>query len=357
MNLVQFITIARRAIPVLIGVLIIAIVMLFIGLQISRYNAIQKAKKIVLNPIFGKIDPLEIENKLPYPQNPVFVLDNIEGKPIVATSAANIYFLPPTRAKYNYLETIYGMARIAGFDTTRDRHNLNGIVAQFENNKHFLQINIGNFNFTYSYHFDIDESIFEKSTITQEENYIIQTATDYLTKMGRMPQELLQGKTKVIYLTYNSSRADFEVVEHKKQATVVEVDFYRSDINETPSISPKYYNSYNYVTIAYPNGRPTIVKSQIKFYDRDEGIVGSYPLKTGQEAWNEFVNKKGFIVANQNPSEKIIITNMFLAYLDTSVYIQHLQPVYVFTGDNNFAGYIPAVNNIYVDSYNSDTTL
>ncbi len=44
----------------------------------------------------------------------------------------------------------------------------------------------------------------------------------------------------------------------------------------------------------------------------------------------------------------IKIKKMFFAYFDPDIYQSYLQPVYVFLGENNFVGYVPAVSADYL---------
>jgi GTP cyclohydrolase III len=39
---------------------------------------------------------------------------------------------------------------------------------------------------------------------------------------------------------------------------------------------------------------------------------------------------------------------MFLAYLDLDAYAEYVQPVYVFLGNDNFVGYVPAIDDKYL---------
>jgi hypothetical protein len=51
-------------------------------------------------------------------------------------------------------------------------------------------------------------------------------------------------------------------------------------------------------------------------------------------------------VVNGRPNQaNITIKKMFLAYYDPDEYQPYLQPVYVFVGDNDFVGYVPAVED------------
>ena len=89
----------------------------------------------------------------------------------------------------------------------------------------------------------------------------------------------------------------------------------------------------------------TVIKSQIAFFEKSEEQVGIYRVKTGEEAWSELNNGLGFVVAGTQGQKNIVIKSMKLGYFDPDIYQNYLQPVYVFLGEGDFVGYVPAVKN------------
>jgi len=283
-----------------------------------------------------------IANSLPFPQNPVFTLDNIEGKPLTATPAGQVFFIPRPKTKFGYLETIYSMAKNVEINTVTNRHSLSGSFATFSDDAQSLTIDISNYNFEYEQEYDKDTHFFTNPSIPDEDT-VQQDAKEFLDKMGRYPDDLRQGTLNIIYLAHTPGSKNFTVVRNSREADVVEVDFFRPDVDGYPIVSPRYFNSQNFVVLTYPNGDPTVIKSQIHHFEKDTASIGAYPLITGNEAWAQFQAGKGKIIANQNPTNAIRITDMYLGYLDIEKYQQHIQPIYVFLGENNFVGWIEAI--------------
>ena len=56
-------------------------------------------------------------------------------------------------------------------------------------------------------------------------------------------------------------------------------------------------------------------------------------------------------MVSQPQTTNITIRKMFLGYFDPDVYQEYLQPVYVFVGDGDFVGYVPAVSGEYLVEY------
>ena len=259
--------------------------------------------------------------------------------------------MPQAETKFGYREKLYLIAKSLGFNTESSGYRLIGSQATFTEPNQKLAIDIKNFNFDYKYSFETDKSVFENvRTPNQEES--IEKAVEFLQTAGRYPQELSQGKTNVVFLKYDSEKNSMAVLNNNLQANMVEVDFYRPDIeaspNAIPVVSPKYFNSQNYVLMMFRNdGSYKILRAQVKFYDRSPEQIGVYPLRSGDQAYDDLVKGKGFVVS-QPQTTNITIRKMFLGYFDPDVYQEYLQPVYVFVGDGDFVGYVPAVSGEYL---------
>jgi hypothetical protein len=131
---------------------------------------------------------------------------------------------------------------------------------------------------------------------------------------------------------------------------MVEVDFSRPDLGGIPVVSSTYYNTQNYVLMAfYTNGDYKVLKSQIQYQERSTDQIGVYPVRTGDEAYADLQKGEGYIIQNPTKEKSVTIKKMFLAYFDSDQTQQYLQPVYVFLGEeNNFVAYVPAIAKDYI---------
>lgn len=307
------------------------------------YLESNKTTTVYTNQIFGKVSLLEIP-KSSSSAGLKFTLDTIEGAPVTATDTARVYFLPQYVPRFGYSEKIYLIAKSFGFDTEIVKHQLVDKTATFVDADKTLTIDISNFNFKFDR--KVDNNLFSSPQITIPTKTVIENkAIDFLKKIGRYPDELGKGTTNVIYLKLNSINQNFVNVEKSSQAQLVEVDFYRPDIDGYPIVTPKYFNSQNYVIMLFQGNDFQIIKSQIAFFEKSEEQVGTYWLKTGAEAWSELNSGKGFVVAGTQGQKDVVIKSMKLGYFDPDIYQNYLQPVYVFLGEGDFVGYVPAVKN------------
>lgn len=297
------------------------------------------------NPIFGKINPPVI-NQSTTSQGIKFTLDTVEGAPVTSTDSANVYFLPQINPRFGYNEKVALMAKSFGFDTSVDQYKLIGRTATYTDMDKTLSIDISNFNFKFDRTVNNDLFASVAATLTIPSETVIQNqATSFLQTIGRYPDELAKGTTNVIYLKYNPGNQNFVNVDSPNNAQLVEVDFYRPNIDIYPVVSPKFFTSQNYVVMLFQGTDYQIIKSQIAFFEKSDSQVGTYFVKTGDQAWAELNSGKGIVVAGTDGQKDVTIKSMKLEYLDPDTYQNYLQPVYVFLGDGNFVAYVQAVKN------------
>lgn len=332
------------------------LMMVFYLLVVAFFNYLESIgpQKSNLDPIFGKINKTITQIKIDYPPGIKFTLDTIEGTPVTASQTAKVYYLTPKTPQFGYREKINLSAKEIGFNTEIVKFSMTDNMASFVDANQSLNIDVNDFNFTYKYNFENNPDIFKTSQIAQRnvvENRVKVDAISFLSKVKKFPEELSQGKERIIYLNYDSVKKSFDVVKRKEDANAIEVDFYRADIDGTGTIPPKYYNSQNYVVMVYSKSEEAkIIKAEMKYFERQTEKVGVYPLKTGSQAWDNLKNGNGTIISlGTNQSNDIAIKSMELFYFDPDIYQAYLQPVYVFVGENGFVGFVEAISSDYME--------
>lgn len=350
MSLTQLSQYVRKYYPYgILGILLFLIIFYAVQLTLAVIDS-RKQVPLSINPIFNQIKRPYLTEATPS-GNLKYTLDTVEGRPVTATKSAQVLFMPQAETKFGYRERLYLIAKSLGFNTEASGYQLIGSQAVFSEPNQKLVTDIKNFNFDYKYSFENDKAIFENvRTPNQEES--IEKSVEFLQRAGRYPQELSQGKTNVTFWKYDQNDSTMRHLENNIEANLVEVDFYRPDISASPNaipvVSPKYFNSQNYVLMMFKNdGTHKILRAQVKFYDRSAEQIGVYPLRSGDQAYKDLIKGKGYIVS-QPQTTNITIRKMFLGYLDPDVYQEFLQPVYVFIGDGDFVGYVAAVSGEYL---------
>jgi hypothetical protein len=345
MTLTELSYYSRRSLPFVIIFLLILFILFYLFKLFFLYLNLNKPKTILTNTIFGKIARPSVQKVISGKFS--YTLDTVEGEPVSASETAKVYLIPQTNTRFSYKEKIYLMAKNFSFDTTTVKHKLVEKEASFTDDKQQLTIDVTNYNFSYQYKLSTNES-FLVNTVVPDRTEIENKAIDFLKGIGRYPSELSKGKTNLIYLSYNPQTNALSVVDQSSFANMIEVDFYRPDIDIFPIVSPSYFNSQNYLVMVFQENSFKVVKAQVKFFEKSDEEVGVYPVKTGTVAWEELKNGQGIIVSAPTDKTSIKIKKMFFGYFDPDIFQDYLQPVYVFLGENNFVGYVPAVITDYL---------
>lgn len=303
-----------------------------------------------LNPIFDKIATPDFQHSSSS-AGMKFTLDTIEGSPTTATDAAKVFFLPASTTRFGYREKVYVMAKSMGFNTDTVRYSLDGTTATFADGKQTLTVDITNFNFNYEYKYEKDPTLLLNPALPEAQR-VEDDARDFLKGVGRYPDELAQGKANVIFFQYNQTNNTLQVVERPQDGNMVEIDFYRPDIDAVPQaipvVSSTYFNSPDHVIAVYNNDTMRILKASVSFFEKSSDQIGVYPVEKGDVAWQQLTKGMGYIVSNPSKSSSIVIKKMFLGYYDSEKYQEYLQPVYVFLGDGDFVAYVPAITSQYL---------
>lgn len=336
----------RRAIPYVIVGFVFFILFYFLIKSFLGYLESRKVIPLPINPIFNKVPKFKVKTNINYPLNAEFILDNIEGRPVTATESAKVFYLPPTSARFGYLQNIYLSAKNLGFDTENIKHKTEDTRAIFDDDEKSYEVDIANFNFEYLYKFEERSDLFTVTNLPSERQ-IKENAKDFLRSAGRYPEELAKGKENVVYLNYDVDLKEFKPVKKPSDANTVEVDFFRPDIDSFGMVSPRYFNSSNFVVMTLKEKDYMVIKAQIKFFEKEDKTFGIYPIKSGNQAFEDLKLGGAIIVSAGQNSNRITIKKMFLGYFDPDFYQPYLQPVYVFLGEGGFAAYVPAILDDY----------
>jgi len=296
-----------------------------------------------INPIFKKIKPLYLKKDATTSAGFSFTLDTIAGQPVTATEEAQVFLFPSSKFQFDYLPKVYLMAKMLGFDTEIVKHKLINNEAVFQDEKQRLAIDINTYNFRYDYDFRKDPELIETASTPDSESSK-NTAINFLKSIDRYPKDLALGDITFIHMFYDKTSSSAGVVANPQESNMIEVDFYRQKVDQYLPMSPTYFNSQNYVMLMPNKYGAKVVSAQVKFFETSSTQIGIYPLISGQKAYEMLLAGKGILVSGSLEKKNISIKSMTLGYFDPDVYQDYYQPIYVFSGDNDFVSYVPAIS-------------
>lgn len=340
----------RKLAPFVVLIFVVLLIMFYTVKLFFLFSQLNQTPVVEINPVFKELKPIKFANATSSATHS-YIIDTVEGEPVTATETAKVFLLPKSEFRFGYNEKMYLMAKNLGFDPSVKHTLMNKTDAIFQDDKRKFRVDITNFNFKFDQDITRSPELFVNPAVPVKED-AQNRAIDFLKSFDRYPEDLAQGRMNVIFLQYDTVASKTAVLADSNGANMVEVDFYRSDIDSYPIVSPTYFNSQNYVTMVSTAQGYEVVSAQVRMFEKSEAEVGLYPVIDGKTAFEKLATGSGYIISGADiPKKEIAIKRMFLGYYDPDSYQDYLQPVYVFLGDDDFVAYVPAVTDQWLIDY------
>lgn len=310
-------------------------------------------------PAFGQIPAIVLTNASPLKQKMTYTMNTIEGVPLTATASARIYFIPKKTPGLSFREKAGVIAKALKFDerTTTSKYDQKSETYTLVDQNKRLIVNIDTFNYTFTQDITDETKSILSGVVIPTEDAIKAKAQEILRALGRYPSDIAQGSQAVSYISYReasgSAQSTAEVVRDPQSANMVSVEVFPAKIAEFDAVTEGYVSSPNRVVFV-PKESETddfVVKAQIRVFERSEEQFSNYPLKTGEQAFQDLHGGRGWIIQGKEIAAgktNIGINSMQTSYLIPDAYTQYIQPVYVFIGEDGFVAYVPALLDAWI---------
>jgi len=168
-----------------------------------------------------------------------------------------------------------------------------------------------------------------------------------LSRLDLLEEDLQTGSSSVQPL--KSDNGVLVEAPSASKAQFLRVNLYRADVDNTRTVSPTTDRGLVSAIIAFQReASRQLVRMEYNYFPVDLEQSASYPLIGVEEAWIRMQNGGGYVAQYPHGSEVVVVREVTLAYYDSDIPQQFLQPVYLFEGDG-FAGYVPAVSDLWVE--------
>lgn len=348
-NLTQTAYLTRKAIKYgaffLVFLLIFRIVW---GISVSLFRKVKPPAPPPPTVSFGNLPAIKFPEKKELPELS-YALETIEGSLPKLESVSKVYFIPKKSATLFSLEKVKEIAKKMGFKG--EPQQLSPRKVLFQTNKTpntTLEIDIITNNFKLDYDFVSDQQILAEKKLPTDAQAVSE-AKNFLTRAELLTSDLAEGTGKVSY--WKLVAPNLTAAISLSEADFVRVDLFRKDINGLAVLSPNPKKSQVFFLISGSRDQAKrIVKAEYTHSPVDEGLSGTYPLKSSNTAWQELLSG-GAHVANlgDNQGGKITIRKIYLAYFEPGEQQDFFQPIFVFEGDKDFYAYVPAVDPKWVE--------
>ena len=210
-----------------------------------------------------------------------------------------------------------------------------------------LTINVLDGSFEMKYPYENDQLLQnpEKMPSNQE---AISLAKNYLQQANKLSTDLEQGEIKVSYWTIGFG--GLKSVTSLSEANAIRVDMFRQSTDDGFKILPSDPKkaSVSFLISGATVESKKIIQANYQYAPIDRQSYSTYPIKTPEEAWTDF--QKGMYWPAQGGTQNTTIRKIYLAYFEPATLTNFMQPIYVFEGDNDFVGYLPAVADSMISS-------
>ncbi len=293
---------------------------------------------------FGKLP------KLPFPQKTVpanlsFTLETAEGGLPKLPTQSKVFFMPKLSPNLLSLDLTKEKAGSLGFKTEPQKVSETIYRFPHKSSPSTLEVNIVTGIFSISYDLGVDSSPLQRRPPAAE--IAASQIRSYLSSANSLPEDLT-GPDNFGYLKLSEGK--FISALSLSEANLIKVNFFRKNYDNLSSLTPDP-NEANvwFVMSGAPEREKQIIAGQYHYFPVDEGKFSTYPIKTGQQAWDELNSGKAYVAAPgiNKEGDNVKIRKIYLAYYDAGQPTEFFQPIMVFEGDRGFIAYTPAVTPEY----------
>ncbi len=299
------------------------------------------------NVAFGTLPRTEFQEPKQRPQK--FRLETVTGSLPKLPNQDKVYFVIAQQSRLLAFDKANNLARQLGFIQPPNHTNDNLLHYHRDKTGEVLTINPLTGNFHYRYPIQHDQTIMSQ-LLPPDLNQIQDTAYTYLKGLINQPLDLI---TPGEITFYKLTPQGLQLAHALADANLARVSYHRQAINQHPLLPPNWQNPNISVWVS-GNGSRNIVEAKFVHFPIDQEKYATYPLLPIAQAWAEL--KKGhFHLANidsayfHQDNAPIIIRKVYLAYVNPNYATNFLKPVYVFSGSNNFIGYVEAISPDFLE--------
>ncbi len=349
MSLTETAYYTRRTINwTILGVIGYFILRIFWGIAVIVWFIVFPPQAPPPNHAFGKLPAIKFPSVASSSARPTLQLETIDGTLAIASTSANVYFMPKSAPNLLGLNRAQEFAREFQFDPTAIQENKN--IYRFndtENQLRRLRYDIVSKNFIVRYAFERDASLFIEKNFTSAEALKIE-AYSSLQSNDLLHDDIDDTNATISYLRLLSDQ--LIPTTSLSQSDVVRIDFFRKNIGDMLVVTPTHDEAPISIMLSgASNAKKRLIQFAYTYWPVDYQTTATYPLKTTSMAWEELQQGKGYIAKYPKGSLTATVRSVSLAYYDSFDPQIYLQPVFVFEGDNGFIAYVSAISGEWTE--------
>ncbi len=277
---------------------------------------------------------------------PELKLETVNGQLPKFNNVGKVYLVQINKSRLLEIDRIKPKARVLGF-VQDPIEQPDGQTFKFTNpaNQSELTVNIISNNFHYSLNWQIDQSLYS-GFLKSSNDQLLSESKSFLQNLGLLSPDLSDGEAKFAYFQTNSGQ--LSPVNSVSEANFARVDIFRSQKDKLPFVATGGNKSTVSVLFSSSQDRTKrVVDVSYQYSKTLDDDFGTYPLISVDQAWQLLQQGQGYIATKGE--QQVTVRKVWMAYYESSQPQQFLQPVFVFEGDKEFLGYVPAIEAKYTE--------
>lgn len=292
---------------------------------------------------FGKLSKIQFPEKVKH--NLSFTVETAEGGLPVTPAQVNVFFMP--KISPNLLSLDFAKEKATNLGFNPESQQISESLYKFYHKQVPSTFEIDIITNTFSISYDLNADPTPLSIRPPQQDLATSQIRSYLSSANFMPEDL---SGPVIHQYLKTQAAEFIPAVSLSDANLIRVDLFRRPYDEMPVVtkSPTQSNVW-FMLSGFGDKSRSVVAGEYHYFPVDETQASTYPIITSDAAWQELTSGNYYpaSLGTTTENESIKIRKVYLAYYDSGLYTQFLEPIYVFEGDKNFVGYVPAVVKDY----------
>ncbi len=291
---------------------------------------------------FGKLPPIDFpeETTPDFPEE--ISIEIPEGRLVGFSDRAGVLQVSRQRPSLMDDERAREIANGFGFRDEPEVLSINRYRwHKYEPLNYMLELNIVSKKFVLRSDFQTRPELLVTGNVPNKNN-AISAVKNYLSRVDLLPRDIATSPGEVRYL--KSFAGELQEAVSLSDATFLEVNINRVPLaKEYKMYNPKPHQAIVSAIVTGALGRGTsIVDFKYNYYYLNYDVLETYPIKPVETALAELIEGEAYL-AMEDYVPAAVVRNVTLGYFDNYDYQPYLQPIYVFTGDDDFTAYVPAV--------------
>ncbi len=290
--------------------------------------------------------------KIPFPKQEkkeyAFQLETISGGLPKLKDQAKVYFVPKGQPEFYTLERAQNKAALLGFadkpikiSDSLYRWTKQDLLLST------LEMDILDTNFVINRNWQ-DNLFLITTSKPMREDKAESEVKGFLSRIGLLSERLINVEAKVTYLKFVPP--DLVPAVSFSEADLTQIELFPAPLDNLLSVTTDPSKSViSFLLKDAQSDEEKFLQIEYHYQPVLPEKFATYPLKTTSQAFSELQAGNAYIFEGQADPQKVIIRNIYLAYFETATPISYLMPIFVFQGDQNFLGYVSAVNNEWVE--------